>query len=333
MDRPWALFGLRLEAGALSNGPTMDESQGLHKKRILLAVATMIAAVAMAGILVFVWVEHDLDAASVLSTWFMFFVGVGAATIANSTGVGGGVVFLPAFEFLSRMGIHIAAAQIVGMSFIIQCFGMSTGSLTWLNRIYRETDAKTGKSPRTGVPEGAFWRIILTVLAVNIPVMLLVQRHYTAAPENVLFWFKLFSIALGLTLLLTTLFADIREHRRMTRFDYAALALLSIPGGIATAFFSVGIGELIALYLFIRNFPLVTSAASAVIVSAVSVLAGAPWHLDNTDLPWRILILVIPGAILGGWLARRIAYSLGAKRLKILASLWIIGSSLWLIIR
>ncbi len=309
----------------------MEGFTEIEKKRKTLALVSVAAAACMAGALVFIWIRYNLEIASVARTWFLFFVGLGAATIANATGVGGGVVFLPAFEFLSTIGIHIAAVQIVGMSFAIQCFGMSVGSLTWLNRIYREPDTATREPPRTGVPEGQFWRIIGTALAVNIPVMLFVQRRFDAPPENVLLWFKLFSIVLGTILALATLFADISEHRRMTRFDYVAIATLSVPGGIATAFFSVGIGELIALYLFIRNFPLVTSAATAVIISAASVLAGVPWHLANTELPWSILILVMPGAILGGWLARRIAYSLGARRLKLFASLWIVGSSLWLI--
>ena len=309
------------------------DEQILRRQRILTTV-TLLVATLMVLSLSYVWTVHSISPVALVKIWFMLPVGTGAAIIANSTGVGGGVVFLPAFEYLgSTEGIAIAAGQIVGMSFIIQSFGMTTGSLTWLNRIYREKDSMTGLPPRTGVPEQEFWRIILTVLIAALPAMLLTQRSFAAPPEDVLLWFKLLSIGLGLLLLGTTLFTEISEHRRMEKIDYLALVLLGLIGGAATAFFSVGVGELVALYLFIRNFPLVTSAATAVIVSAISVLVGAPWHLANSDLPWTILILVIPGAILGGWLARRIAYWLGAKRLKIMASLWIVGSSFWLIMR
>ncbi|MFC4349903.1 sulfite exporter TauE/SafE family protein [Kordiimonas lipolytica] len=286
------------------------------------AAATMVAAYGGMAISV------DHSALTALEGLFLYLVGLGAATIANSTGVGGGVVFLPAFEFLGANGhIAIVAGQIVGMSFIIQSFGMSTGSLRWLHRIHdaRGTD--------TGVPPAVFLRMLALVLGCALPAMLATQALHTSPPEAVLWAFKAVSVGLGMLVLVTSWLGRGRAQNRShpTGVDYAALAGLSLIGGVATAFFSVGVGELVALYLFVRNFPLVTTAALAVIASAVSVLFGVWDHLLSTPQPWDILLYVVPGAITGGFIARPFAEMLGPFRLKIFAASWITLSSAYLL--
>ncbi len=54
------------------------------------------------------------------------FLGILGAIFANSTGAGGGVVFIPAFnEF------NFSEQQAIATSFAIQCFGMTAGAVTW----------------------------------------------------------------------------------------------------------------------------------------------------------------------------------------------------------
>jgi len=150
-----------------------------------------------------VWYVQENTGLPMADNWLLFFVGIGAATIANSTGVGGGVVFLPTFEFLSDQALlAILPSQIIAMSFIIQCFGMTTGSITWLNRIYHH------KNPDTGIPVASFFKIIGVILLASLPALLLTQQLVaTTPPIIVLFWFKALSIGLGLLLLVTTLIA------------------------------------------------------------------------------------------------------------------------------
>ncbi len=293
--------------------------------RRLTAGAAAVMVAAYGGLVM----NTDHSALTALEGLFLYLVGFGAATIANSTGVGGGVVFLPAFEYLGAGGhIAIVAGQIVGMSFIIQSFGMSTGCLRWLHRIHdpRGTD--------TGVPPTVFLRMLGLVLACALPAMLITQSLHTSPPEAILWAFKTVSVALGLLVLITSWLGRGRLQNRShpTRADYALLALLSVIGGIATAFFSVGVGELVALYLFTRNFPLITTAALAVIASAVSVLFGVWDHLLSGPQPWDILMYVIPGAITGGIIARSFAEMLGPVRLKVFAASWITLSSTYLLL-
>ena len=70
---------------------------------------------------------------------------------------------------------------------------------------------------------------------------------------------------------------------------------------------------------------------TAVVISAVSVLAGAPFHIVEGNVVWEVVVLAAPGALLGGWLARPLALRLGANRLKTLDGGWILLSSLYLI--
>lgn len=256
----------------------------------------------------------------------LYAVGVIAATIANSTGMGGGVVFLPAFEFLSVSGhVAIAAAQIVGMSFVIQSFGMTVGSLRWLNLIFGDGDAGTNRH--------VFCRLLALILMCSLPTLLLAHQFVSSPPELVLYAFKALSIVLGLLVLLTTWAAHgkVRDRTTPETIDYVAIAFLSITGGGMTAFFSVGTGELVALYLFVRQFPLVMTAALAVVASAVNVLVGVWDHVLSGGLPWDVLLFVIPGAITGAYVARGFALMLGPIRLKVFAASWITLSSTYLL--
>jgi uncharacterized membrane protein YfcA len=256
-------------------------------------------------------------------------VGLLAAVIANTSGTGGGVVFVPVFNILRAEGVmSLDRTHVVAASFLIQCFGMTMGALRWGSGVYR------GARPDSGILPRDVWRIVATVLGVSLPVMLATQRLARFDPHDVLLAFKGFSILLGATLILTTWTVNRSrpEHTRLHRIDLAALFALSAAGGFITALFSVGTGEFLALYLFIRHYPLVTCTASAVIVSSVSALAGAPYHVLAGTVRWEVVALAAPGAILRGFLARPLALWLGPRRLKTADGAWIILSSLYLIL-
>ncbi len=273
-----------------------------------------------------IWIFGRPDLESLGSFWSFFGVGLLGALIANSTGVGGGVVFVPAFSMLRETGVmDLSPSQTVGVSFAIQCFGMSVGSLTWLNRLQTVPDGATSSRART--------TIILICAPLSIGALLFTQLVIQPDPAFAFILFKAFSIILGITLLLQLLMSKNRTERpaELTQTDIWALAGIGILGGGATAMFSVGVGELMALYLFLRRFPLEVCVPPAVIVSALSVLSGTPYHLLSGDLVFEILVFAAPAVMLGGFLARRLAHFLGALKLKLYASIWIIASSLVLI--
>lgn len=263
--------------------------------------------------------------------WFLPGIGVIGAIIANTSGTGGGVVFVPVFNALREWSVmDLQPLQVVGVSMCIQSFGMTMGALRWTDRLYHQPEPEplhAKVSPRD------FFTVALAVLALSLPAMLLTQRLTSFDQHAVLMGYKGFSILLGIALIASTWTVNLArpERARLERFDLMVLLLLAIPGGILTALFSVGIGELVALYLFIRHYPVLLCTGAACLISSVSVIAGAIWHIDAGTIQWEVVLLAAPGAALGGFLARPIALWLGARRLKTLDGGWIVLSALYLL--
>jgi uncharacterized protein len=292
-------------------------------------------------VFVLLLVVHVGDIARFFShIWLFGPIGVFGAIIANSTGTGGGVVFVPAFNSLSGasdmgmipMEISVDPVKTIGISFLIQCFGMSVGSAVWIDRFFGG-----GQTARTEHIDGYnFIAIVFAVCAAALPSLLITQYFLFADVDGkaLLTAFKWFSLILGVVLLV---FTWALKRIKPSRFspdvtDYYWFLGLGAAGGVLTAFFSVGVGELIAVYMILRKFPTTSAIAVAVVVSVLSVIAGATYHIINANIIWPIALTAIPGAMIGGFVARLFAAWLGPLWLKTFASLWIIFSSGFLII-
>ena len=277
------------------------------------------------------WLHVPYDPALLQALWFLPGVGVVGAIIANTSGTGGGVVFVPVFNGLSALGVmSLGPLQVVAVSMGIQSFGMSMGALRWTDRLLHQPEPAPLEAR---VRPRDFATVVAAVLALSLPALLWTQRATAFDQHAVLMGYKLFSIALGLALIAATWTVNRTrpERARLERVDLAVLLLLAVPGGAITALFSVGIGELVALYLFIRHYPILLATGAACAISAVSVIAGSLWHVGAGTIQWEVVLLAAPGAMLGGFLARPIALWLGARRLKTLDGAWIVLSALYLL--
>ena len=71
--------------------------------------------------------------------WFLPGVGVVGAIIANASGTGGGVVFVPVFNALRSAGEwQLDPLRVTAVSMGIQAFGMSVGALRWTDRLLHQ---------------------------------------------------------------------------------------------------------------------------------------------------------------------------------------------------
>ena len=298
---------------------------GTARGRFPIRPVTLLAAAALTAAYLAMAFLAPKDTGQLRAFWPFSFLGLAGALVANSTGVGGGVVFVPAFSMLRESGVmDLSPAQAVGISFAIQCFGMTVGSLTWLNRFYRPEAAGGDALLRP-----LLWRILGLTLLTAIPTLLLMQYLVAVDARLAFVLFKLFSIALGSALLAQLALSRHKggDHTSLSPFDPPAILLIGLCGGAATAMFSVGVGELLALYLFLRRFPLDICVSTAVIGSAISVLIGVAFHIEQDNLVWEILLFAAPAVMIGGFLARRLAHWLGAVRLKLATGIWIVASS------
>jgi uncharacterized membrane protein YfcA len=283
-----------------------------------------------AGILLFA----SYDPALLDQLWFLPGIGALAAVIANTSGTGGGVVFVPVFNALREHGVMtLDPLRVTAASMAIQSFGMTIGGLRWTDRLLHQP-VPAAPSPEARVRPRDYAMVILAVLALSLPAMWAMQRLTMIDGHLILLGYKIFSIFLGLALIITTWTVNNNrpERGRLEPVDIAVLLLIAIPGGALTALFSVGVGELVALYLFIRHYPVLLCTGTACVISSVSALVGSIWHVQAGTMPWEIVLLAAPGAVLGAFLARPIALWLGAKRLKTLDGTWIVLSAVYLIV-
>ncbi len=258
-------------------------------------------------------------------------VGVIGAIIANTSGTGGGVVFVPVFNALSDHGVMaLDPLRVTAISMAIQAFGMTMGALRWTDRLLHQPAPALNEAV---VRPQDYWLLSAMVLVLSLPAMLWVQRNILFDPHMVLMGYKGFSIVLGLALIgaTWTINRDLPERTKLAPVDLAVLMLIAIPGGAITALFSVGIGELVAFYLFLRHYPILLSVGTACVISSVSMIAGSIWHVQNATVIWEVALFAIPGAVLGGFLARPIALWLGARRLKTYGGAWIVLSACYLL--
>lgn len=240
------------------------------------------------------------------------FLGMLGAIFANATGAGGGVVFIPMFTKL-----NFTEQQSIATSFAIQCFGMTAGAVTWWHHYQTE---KTQLRLWQG-----FKRIIVVTSLSSVLALNIVFFTELSAPAALPVSFSWFSLLLGVFILLTVyLLKPDRERSQIKLFDYLALVLIGIFGAAVTAWLSVGVGELLVIYLLLRHFDITMAVAAAVIVSAISVWA-AIGHVSH-DSYWQVVLFAGPGAVLGGIFAKTVVTHLSATKLKVFFAFWLLVS-------
>ena len=292
---------------------------------------TLVGGAVLLAVYAACWLVLPVDADLLASLWFIPGVGVIGAMIANASGTGGGVVFVPVFNALRDHGVlALSPVQIVAVSMGIQAFGMSLGGLRWTDRLYHQHAPGRGEA---AVRPRDYWLVCGVVLALSLPALLATQRLFSFDGQAVLLAYKGFSLILGIALIAATWTFNraLPERTHLSRADMLALALIAIPGGAITALFSVGIGELVAFFLFLRHYPMVLCVGTACLISAVSCMAGLVFHVEQGNVQWEVVLLAAPGAMLGAFLARPIALWLGARWLKTAGGVWIAASAAYLI--
>jgi uncharacterized membrane protein YfcA len=242
--------------------------------------------------------------------WLYSFLGVLGATFANATGAGGGVIFIPMFTQL-----NFTEQQSIATSFAIQCFGMTAGAVTWSHHYYSQK--------RTLRLWQGYKRIVTVTSLSSVLALTGVFFFHASSPSSLHNGFSWFSLLLGLFIILTVyLIKPHRERSKIYLFDYLALVLIGLFGGAITAWLSVGVGELLVIYLILRRFDINMAIASAVVVSAISVwVAIVQVH---QDVYWQVLLFSGPGAVIGGIFAKTLVAHMSATKVKLFFAVWLL---------
>lgn len=243
------------------------------------------------------------------------FLGVLAAIFANATGAGGGVVFVPFFSQL-----QFDSAIIVATSFGIQCFGMTSGAFTWFS-FYRKEKSQDPK-----------WQCLFEILRYTIPFsvigLMVTQFAEVSAPQGLQLTFGIFSIVLALALFATIpMLRKDSQRAHLDTIDKFLLPLICVSGGVVTAWLSVGVGELVAIYMIFRRFEAPFAIACAVLLTVFSVWGGVMYHaFVSNNIYWPIVAFAGLGAVIGGVVAKRVVLFFSATNLKLFFASWVLLS-------
>ena len=272
-------------------------------------------------------------------------LGVLGAVFANATGAGGGVVFVP---FFNHMGFSPSAT--VATSFAIQCFGMTAGAFTWW-RFHKMQSLSQGEnrsaeqyqdkaSSKFALQSAKHlhlnqWQGLYSVLLLSIPAsvtgLLIAQFNPAwfgplAKGDMLHIGFGVFSILLAICMFFMVAVTGRKPPITQLRpLDSILLPIICICGGIITAYLSIGVGELLAVYLIIRGFNVTFSIACAVMLSAATVWSGVIHHvMVSQAIYWPVVLFAGPGAIIGGVLAKRLVLHFSPKHVKLFFASWIL---------
>lgn len=255
------------------------------------------------------------------------FVGIVGAIFANSTGAGGGVVFVPFFN-----QIDMQNSAIIATSFAIQCFGMTAGALTWHR--YRQSLGDNEVSTNKIVDDGTQWVYVNKGLLITVPFSILgiltaqfvLSDHTQQMQTSLHVVFGVFSILLAIAIYASIpLLSRQKSIINLLPIDMLLLGVIAFFGGIITAWLSVGVGELVAVYLILRGFNVTSAIALAVMLSAFTVWSAIFNHLFITQaIYWQVVLFAGAGAIIGGIIAKRIVLYFSVIKLKLFFATWIL---------
>ncbi len=277
-------------------------------------MAFTLMRVLLVGVLVYCLVTVA-GLASFVQNWWLPLVGLAGALVANTTGIGGGVVFVPAFD---RLGM--AAGDIVGTSLLVQSFGMTMGAMTYL--------ARRSKSPGQGLSTGKYLGIVALTLPFSLLGTMLVLDGGVRPDVPLTSVFKAISLSLAALIVFSELLRDKSLVALSWVRDGPAFIGIGLIGGLFVGWISIGVGELLAVYLLVRGFQARDAVGLAVIVTALTVLSVELANFGQIAADTTVAFWVAAGAILGGFLSPAILDLVGQKRAKYFCVAWIVISAL-----
>ncbi len=226
--------------------------------------------------------------------WAITPVAVLAAAFANATAIGGGFLFIPLFIF----GYGLSASQSLKLSLATQAFGMTSGAIGWSSGfiVGRALLIATVASS-IGMYIGTFY---LPVNAVQIKAI-----------------FGCVMVLTGLGLIVEMKFGE-RQHGLRIQGDSilraGVFAVACFFGGLINSWVSLGIGEVVALYLlFVYRIRIDLAVATGVAALALDSIIGFALHFQIGGIPWEYLMFTAPGVVIGGRYGARVGRYLEAR--------------------
>jgi len=234
--------------------------------------------------------------------YYMPFLGVIAATVANTTPAAAGIVYFPV---LTRL--HITPASAVQFSLIIQAYGMGLGTFKW----YRVNKRLFIANVIPLCLLGGILGIVTSIVVVPIK-----------NPELLTLIFN----TMGFVFTQIIFFSILRKHHYpnlsidLTALNSAILFIFSLIGGLISGWIGFGIDTLfyfILTFLFNVN-PAVAIDTSISLMAALSAV-GTLLNIALYEVPFSLWYAAVPGVTVAGlFLASYFAVKIGPKNILLL---------------
>ena len=230
--------------------------------------------------------------------WKIFPVAILVASLANSSGFGGGIIFQPIF--IGIMGLHPAQGVATGM--LTELCGMSSGAIRYFKQ--RQIEFEIAFSLILfGVPGLIIGNHLLTILSPNI--------------LKIIFGTLVFIVAVW-----TIVSAIQKKKGTRAGIDVDEVyPVFWVPffGGVSSGVSAVGTAEsmfpLLERYLGVQPH---RAIATAILIEASMNWLATALNLSSGLIRWEVALYTIPGVIIGGQIGPRIAKWLPSLTLKYL---------------
>lgn len=216
-----------------------------------------------------------------LNSWPIILIAFISAIVANATAVGGGFIFLPLFTFF----YDLSAIQSLKLALSTQAFGMTSGAISW---------------PRHLI----IWRYFFFACFSSSLGMVVGTFFWIPSNELIHELFGYGSLVIGAVLLIEAAQTDAgrdKPARPLRGFSAIVFFLLCVTGGLITSWISIGVGEVVAMWMLFRaRFGIAQSVATGVAVLAFCSVLGFIFHSAIGGIAWHYLMFTSLGVIMGG---------------------------------
>jgi len=247
-----------------------------------------------------------------LQYWYAFPVAVFVATLALSSGFGGGLLFAPFFMFV----LHLTPEQALGTSLITEVFGMGTAFINYYRM--RLINFKVGGMLIFGSVPGA----LLGAMLVNFHLV------------NALVIKLLFGVVIIVLALTIAYKKRGAEDQRSVQFSIQSqtsglealgklpvlkkvrMVLLSCMGGLGAGLLALGSGEINTPQLVNTGLVPKVAIPTSVFVMAVTVLSGSSVYVFKGQPVPGLALYTCTGVVVGAKVASILIHQLRNEMLK-----------------
>ncbi len=258
----------------------------------------ILAIVSVLWVIMFPYFREDF----LTQFYYMPFLGIIGATVANTTPAAAGIVYFP---ILTKLQIDPVTA--VQFSMIIQAYGMGLGSLRWLIVNKRLFIVNVIPICLVGGVAGVFISTVFVPID-NPAVLTLIFNIIAFGCTQVIFFSILF------------------KHKypnisiKLTLNSISILLFFSLLGGLITGWIGFGIDTMFYFILTVvfKINPAISIVTSIFLMAAVS-FAGTLLNIIFNEIPYSLWYSAIPGVTIASlFLAAYLATKIGAKNVLIL---------------